>query len=207
MTKPSEKRAAWLALYVMPHELVLRQRLRAYRLTGFDIDDVVQETYAILAALDSVEHIRDARQYAYRTACSIILNQMKRRRTVSITPVADIKEIAGTSDEPSPEAIASDRERLREVEHALKKLPQRVYDVFMLRKIEGLSQREVAQRLGISENTVEKCMVQGLQMLVIALRSDGKVAAGHLYNEATTSKGASTVSIKSGHRIDTDDAT
>lgn len=184
MTTP-HNRAAWLARHVMPYELSLRQRLKAYRVVGLDIDDVVQEAYAILSALESVEHIRSPQQYAYQTACSIILNQMKRMRTVSITPVPHIEELAGTSDAPSPEAVVSDRECLRNVEEALKRLPQRVHDVFRLRRIEGLSQREVAERLGISENIVEKSMVQGLQMLVIALRRDGKTSAIYPFSKRT----------------------
>lgn len=206
MVTPSDRRAAWLARYVIPHELTLRQRLRSYRFPGLDIDDVVQEMYAILAALESVSHIRDPRQYAYRTACSIILSQMKRSRTVPIIPVADIKELAGKSDEPSPEAIVSDRERLRDVENALKQLPSRVYDVFMLRRIEGLSQREAAQRLGISENIVEKCMVQALQLLVIALRNSGKILPVYPPGAPTTSD-TSTNSLITVRKIDPDEKT
>jgi DNA-directed RNA polymerase specialized sigma24 family protein len=36
----------------------------------------------------------------------------------------------------------------------------------VLRKVEGLSQREVAARMGIGEDTVERQMVQGMRALV-----------------------------------------
>jgi RNA polymerase sigma-70 factor (ECF subfamily) len=34
-----------------------------------------------------------------------------------------------------------------------------------MRKIEGLSRREIAQRLGVSEKTVEKQLTQGVRAL------------------------------------------
>lgn len=150
------------------------------RFKGIDVDDVIQEMYVTLSGLKSVENIRNPKQYAYQTAYSIVLTQLQRSRVVSITPVADLDIFAAKSEAPSPEAAASTREELRGVTEALKTLSRRVYEVFTLRRIEGLSQREVAQRLGISENIVEKCVAQGVADLAIALRRGGKLPLNRL---------------------------
>ena len=46
---------------------------------------------------------------------------------------------------------------------AVNGLPPKCRDVFVLRMIEGLSQREIAERLGITVSTVEKHLARGLR--------------------------------------------
>jgi RNA polymerase sigma-70 factor (ECF subfamily) len=176
MGKSPSDRAIWLARFVMPCELALRRWLGHHRLTGLDVDDVIQETYAILSGLKSVEDIRDPKRYAFQTAYSVILAQVRRSRIVSITTVADLDFVGAIADVPSPECQACDRDELRNVAQALSTLPQRVRDVLILRRVEGLSQREVAERLGITENTVEKCVARGVQALMSAFKRGGKAA-------------------------------
>ncbi len=176
MGKGPSDRAIWLARFVMPCELALRRWLRHHRLTGFDVDDVIQETYAILSGLKSVDEIRDPKRYAFQTAYSVILGQLRRSRIVSITTVADLDFLGAVADVPSPESQACDRDELRNVAHALGTLPERVREVMVLRRVEGLSQREVSERLGISENTVEKCVARGVQALMSAFKRGGKVS-------------------------------
>ena len=72
----SDDRAGWLALHVLPCEPRLRSWLARRRVVDLDIDDIVQETYAVLAELDSVAHIRNPRTYVYSVAHSIILQHV-----------------------------------------------------------------------------------------------------------------------------------
>lgn len=171
--RPNE-RALWLATYIIPYEMALRRWLTSRRFQGVDVDDVIQETYVVLAELKSVEHINNPMSYMFQVAYSIVLAQLKRSRIVSITTAADLDEIASIVNAPSPESQVGDREELALVEEVIKALPLRVREVFVLRKIEGISQREVAQRLGISENIVEKCVAQGLRTLVKSFNRGGK---------------------------------
>jgi RNA polymerase sigma factor (sigma-70 family) len=158
-------RAVWLAQHILPIEPALRRWLSRYSSAGLDTDDVVQETYAILAGLKSVVEIRDPKSYAFKTAQSIILAHLRRSRVVSITAVPDVDFIETIAREPSPETQACDRDELRNVYREMDALPARVRQVFLLRRVDGLSQREVAQRLGISENIVAKCVAAGVQAI------------------------------------------
>ncbi|WP_374036554.1 RNA polymerase sigma factor [Brevundimonas staleyi] len=149
----------------MPHEAALRAWLRNRKLPGLEIDDIIQETYSKLIALDSVAHIRNPRTYAFQTAHSVLVSQARRARVVSFELVADIDELAAIADDPSPERQIADRDELRRLGEAIAGLPGKIRDVFTLRRIEGLSQREVATRLGLSESTVEKHMSRSLLLL------------------------------------------
>jgi RNA polymerase sigma-70 factor (ECF subfamily) len=58
------------------------------------------------------------------------------------------------------------REQLRLVQRLIDNLPARCRGVFLLRRIEGLSQRQTAERLGVSENVVEKEVARGLRLIM-----------------------------------------
>ncbi len=61
-----------------------------------------------------------------------------------------------------PEQMFALRQQLAAVERALGKMPPRCREVFVLRKLEGLSHAEIAGRLGIAEKTVERHVTRGL---------------------------------------------
>jgi len=156
-------RAQWLAHAILPHEAGLRQWLG--RAAGPDIDDLIQETYAVLAALPSVEHIENPRAYMFRTAHRLLLQQLRRSRIVSIQAMADIEILGLEVDAPSPERQAADRQELQRVADAMAALPARCGEAFRLRKVEGLSQRAIAERMGLSESTVEKHIAKAVKIL------------------------------------------
>ncbi|MBB3761651.1 RNA polymerase sigma factor [Xanthomonas arboricola] len=160
------QRAAWLATQVLPHEPALRRWLRKHAPGNVDCDDVIQETYAILAGLGEVGHIANPRAYLFTAAQSVLLQQVRRARIVSIESVAEIERLDITQDERSPERHAIAGQELRRIGEALAALPDKCRQVFLLRKVDGLSQREIAARLGISEDTVEKHIVKGLRLLM-----------------------------------------
>ena len=61
-----------------------------------------------------------------------------------------------------PETVARNQE-LELLTQAIQSLPERCRQVLTLRRLYGLSQKEIAARLGISENTVEKQMGKGIR--------------------------------------------
>ena len=88
MNLPYVARNRWLAEHVLPHEAMIRARLRRLtRDSKSDIDDVIQETYAILARLESVEGIRNPRTYALQVAKSVFLQSIRRRNLPMIIEV------------------------------------------------------------------------------------------------------------------------
>jgi RNA polymerase sigma factor (sigma-70 family) len=163
-----EGRAQWLAANVLPHERALRAWL-ADRTGGADIDDVVQETYAILAGLPTVAQIHNPRAYAFQVAQTVVLQRLRRAAIVRIDAVEEIERLSISNDEPSPEQLVSDRQELRQVAMLIAALPPKCRQAFLLRKVEGLSQREIARRMGVSEGTVEKHIAKGVRLLMDAM--------------------------------------
>lgn len=165
MARVSDDRALWLARYVLPHEPALRAWLHGRQPPGLEVDDIVQETYARLIATESVEAIRNVKAYTFQAAHSVIASHLRRAKVVSFQTVSDMDELGATTNEPSPEEQAIGHQELQRLARAIARLPGKTRDVFVLRRIEGLSQREVAQRLKLAESTVEKHMSRGFLLL------------------------------------------
>jgi len=169
-------RALWLAEHVLPGEAALRDWLQRRLPVRQDVDDVIQETYAILAALADVSHVRQPRAYVYSVAQSVVLQQLRRAQVVSIEAVAEIERVAIGGEEACPERTASSRQELARIGALIDSLPDKCRQAFVLRRIEGYSQREIAQRMQISENTVEKHICKGIRVLMDSMKRDGKDA-------------------------------
>jgi RNA polymerase sigma-70 factor (ECF subfamily) len=176
MTRDFDERARWLARAVLPHEPALRAWLGHRRVVDLDIDDIVQETYATLVSLESIDAIRDARSYTFQVAFSILAMHVRHARVVPMHSTADIEQLAIEAPEPSPERQVEDRDELRHLAEALASLPDKCRQVFLLRRVEGLSQREAAARLGLSEKTLEKHMARGIRHLMDVFGRGGKPA-------------------------------
>jgi len=170
----SDERAIWLGRQVLPHEPALRAWLSRRRLGGLDVDDIVQETYSRLMTAESVQHVHDTRSYTFQVAGSVVIDHLRRMKVVSIASMPDLDYLEVVSEEPSPERQVIDRDELHRLATMIARLPGRVRDVFTLRRVYGLSQREVAEKLEIAESTVEKHMARGFLLMLEQFKDGGK---------------------------------
>lgn len=179
MTASRHDRSHWLARHVLPHEPALRRWLRGFSTIGdADIDDLVQETYAVLATRVSVDEIADPRAYAFQTARSLFLQSVRRAKIVSIHAVADVADLDVPDDAPSPFQHVAGREDLRQLAAAIDSMPPQTRRAFQLRRVEGLSQREVAAATNLAESTVEKHIGRGIRILMAQFGRGGKASRG-----------------------------
>jgi RNA polymerase sigma factor (sigma-70 family) len=162
----SDARAKWLMKHALPLEPGLRTWLSSRSLPGIEIDDVVQETYCRLIQVADVDAIRSPKSYIFQAAFSVLVSHARRGRVVSMQALADIEELGLQVDTPSPEQQAIDRDELYRLAQAMAMLPGKIGEVFRLRRVHGLAQRDVALRLGLAESTVEKHMRRGLLLLL-----------------------------------------
>ncbi len=167
-------RARWLEQHILPHEAALRAWLAGRVVPRLDVDDIVQEVYAIMASLDFVENIKYPKAYAFKVAMSIASTHVRRSRIVPIMTLRDVDTLGAADAMPSPEQEVSDRDELRRVGEAIELLPAMCRKVFVLRRIEGLSQRQIAVRLGIAEKTVEKHISKAVRIMMDIFGRGGK---------------------------------
>ncbi len=184
----ANERALWLARNVLPHEPALRAWLQRRRVWGLEIDDIIQETYAKLSAIERVDHIRDPKTYTFQIAHSVVLTFLRKARVVSVQSITRLEFLDIAQDEPDQETLTGDREELQRVGECIAALPGKIRDVFILRRVEGLPQKQVAERLGLAESTVEKHMSKAFQLLSASIGRGGKAALGASRKESTSKR-------------------
>ena len=163
-------RYRWIATHILPHESELRGWLRR-RLRSFgdnDIDDVVQEAFARIWGADFAT-IRNGRAYLYATVRHLVAEYARRSRIVPIELLGEIESLNLISEEPEPERRLSARQELDRLRMIVAALPVQCRRVFELRKFEGLSHRDVARRMGLSEKTIENHLTRALARISAAL--------------------------------------
>ena len=160
----------WVGGQVMPHEGDVRLWLRKSRVPEGDIDDLIQEAYCRMAALDSVEHIARPAGYFFQIVRNLLIEQIRRSRVVRFDTAVEIEAFPG-GDEASPERITAARRELERVQSLMADLPDRCRRIVELRKIHGMSQRDIARTMGVSESIVENDCVKGLRLILKGLRN------------------------------------
>ena len=196
MTQDYRERGRWLARNVLPHEALIRLKLRAMCLYDLDIEDVIQEMYARFMTHAALDSIRFPRQYALLVARGIIVDHVRHSRVVSITSSGDLELLEIAEPEANSEERMEFQQEVRLVLAALDALPKLSRDILVLRRVEGLPQKEVAFRLQISEKTVEKHMANGVRLLIKLFGRGGK----QRINPSTISEAASAEDVYSKPR-------
>jgi len=134
-----------------------------------DVSDLRQDIY-----IRVYESARNAlppapRALLFTTARNLMTDRVRRNRVVSIEYVQDFEGLNPLVDEISPERRVGAREELQVLARALDSLSDKCRSVIWLRRVEGLSQRQTAERLGLEEGAVESQLARGVRALAKAV--------------------------------------
>jgi RNA polymerase sigma factor (sigma-70 family) len=165
------EKTRWLAEEVQPFEVPLRAYLSRVLPSRDDVDDLVQDTYVrILKAKEKglIRHVKALLFAIARNAARDFLRTKDNANIVPITESAAFYVLEG--GETLVERVCR-QEELALLTDAINSLPERCREVILLRKIKGLSQREIAELLGIAEHTVESLAAKGVSRCADYLRA------------------------------------
>lgn len=156
------EQARWFAEEVQPHEPDLRAWL-GRRFPGLsDVDDLVQDSFLKLVRARNSGRVAEARPYLFAVARNAALDRFRRDRVSGLGRAVDADSVALVGESADAAAL-SDRDRqMTMLTEAIEALPTRCRLVLKLRKLQGLSHREIAGRLGVSENTVNAQIAKGV---------------------------------------------
>jgi len=169
MTEPELD--AWFVREVLPLEASLMQFLNRNWRDSSEVEDFCQDVYVKVYEAARQEPPKSVRPFVFAIARNLLINKVKRAQIVPIETAADLDALNIAVDEPGAERSAIARDELRAVQSALERLPRRCREAVTLRKIEGLSMREIAARMGISLKTVDAHLVEGSALLADILYS------------------------------------
>jgi len=135
--------------------------------------DVVQDVWLRSSQTAPAEPILNARAYLYRVAANLATDHLRRQRLHS-RHIADDDPTAVPSAQPGPDLALASREEYAILREAIRDLPDKCRTAFLLSRDGGLTMRQIADRLGISDKTVEKHIAKALLHCRRRLREAGR---------------------------------
>lgn len=170
---PRVAAARWFAEEVHPHDLQLKSYLRGSFPSVRDVDDIVQESYLRVWRRQLAQPIASAKSFLFSVARRLAIDELRHRRRSPIDGVADLASVRVFDAQPVASEAACSNEELELLLDAIESLPPRCREIVILRKLHGLSQKEIAVRMGIAERTVEVQGTKGLDRCEEFLRRRG----------------------------------
>ncbi len=178
----------WFIREILVHEASLSAYLRRSWSRPDEVHDLRQEIYVRVYEAAGKALPTAPKSFLFATARHLMTDRLRRGRVVSIEAVGDLDALHVLVDEACPERVCGGRQVLRRLAEAFDRLPDRCREVVWLRRVEELSQKEAAMRMGISEKTVEKHLAKGMRLLAGA------------YHDGGPARPAATASQPTGHR-------
>ena len=178
----SSAKRAWLLDEFLACRSAL-SRVLGRILNRHDIDDILQETFIRACAAAEKTEIRHPRSFMLKTARNLALNHVgtayNRRTQVEDFSSGDVSISEVSLIVESVEAELESKERFLGFCRVVRALPPQCRRVFVLRKVYGFTQQEIAVYLHISESTVEKHVVKGLLLCKASMKEMGYMSGRH----------------------------
>lgn len=159
----------WFTHEVLPLGPMLMRFLQRNKCNAAEIADLSQEAYARVYEAAQRERPHQVKPFLFQVARNLMIDRLRKQSVVSLEAMADFEWLNIPDDKPTSEQTLVARQELRLLQAALHDLPPRCRQVVMMRRIEGLSQKEVADQLGITIETVQTQIAKAMRLLAQAM--------------------------------------
>ena len=159
-----------------------------------EIEDIVQETYVRICQIENKETINSPKSFMVKTAKNLALDYIKQANVKLVDTGTDFDELEYLLTDVNKDEMYEKAVSNHEFSHfcdAIRQLPVQCRKVFVLKKVYGYSQREIAKKLNISESTVEKHIAMGIKRCTLFMRTSLNNPQEQKDPSTKTSKGGS----------------
>jgi RNA polymerase sigma factor (sigma-70 family) len=158
----ANERHEWFLKQIFRHGAALHRYLRRFTSGAEDIEDLVQETYVRIYAIEDRDAVDSPRALLFRIAHNLAIERSRRQVARATDNVGDFYALNTNTPEAPPDEQIDARRRFQSFCAAVDRLPPLCRRVFVLRKVYKLSHTEIAEVLGVSHSTIEKHVAKGL---------------------------------------------
>lgn len=160
---------SWFKREILVHEEALVRYLARCWPNPGDIVDLRQDTYVRVYEAAAKARPQAPKSFLFTTARHLMTDRFRRQRIVAIDAVGDLDALNVMIEELTPEERTGAHQDLRRLAEAIDSLPPRCREAVWMRRVDDLPQKEVAARLGVTQKTVEKHVMKGMQLLARAM--------------------------------------
>jgi len=161
----------WFKREILLHEDILMRFLARVWPRRDELPDIRQEAYARVYEAAQKARPQAPKAFLFTTARHLMADRIRRERIVSIQAGGESDYLNVLVDEISPEQRVSGNQELVRLARAFDRLSPNCREVVWLRRVKELSQKEVADRMGLAEKTIEKYLRQGARLLAHYMRT------------------------------------
>lgn len=139
---------------------------RVQRLVGHDgAEDVAQKVWLKVQAVRDIPPIEDKKAYLWRLAHNLAVDQISETTRQDRLIERSRALLWGSEYEIDPERILASQGMLRRIGDAISAMPELTRTILRLTRIDGLTQRETAEKIGVSTTTVENHLRKALSVM------------------------------------------
>lgn len=158
---------------IRPHEAAVRGYLQS-TFPAVDPDDVVQESYLKLLRAKTLGHVASAKAYFFSVARNTAITIFRRNQIYAATPIYDLPDSYILQDGADVSESINAEHRHELVIQAVDLLPARCRDILQFAVFHGMSNAEIATKLGLAEVTVRVQLARGMKRIVGYIREQGE---------------------------------
>lgn len=156
----------WYAEHLKPHEGMLRAWLSSRFGSVDEAEDIVQEALFRVLEARRNRDIRSPKAFLFTTARNVALMRLRKKEVRNEIALVDLNWMdIQDNDAIDISAALARNEELEMLTKAIQSLPTRCRQILTLRKIYGMSQKQIAKELNISVSTVESQGTIGLRKI------------------------------------------
>lgn len=178
-THGSQSLGTGVYLAYRSHESALKRFIRRFMRCPSDVEDIAQEAFLRAYAAERSRPIEQPKSFLFRIAKHVALSQLSRKARQITDYIEDSDATAVISPDGSAEDEVSASQTLGLHCEAVAALAPQCRQVYLLRKVHGLSHKEIAEHQGIAVSTVEKHLMKAVEQCDRFVRARTEARAGH----------------------------
>lgn len=154
----------WIRSEIAPYAMEVRRWLCQRFPTVSDVDEIIQDGFVKMVDRQRKSPIAYPKPFLFAVCRNLAIDYLRKHKVVNFENLGDHLDntVLSTEAEGIQNAL-SEKEHREIMMQAINQLPHKCRRIFLLRKVEGLPLKKIAQRLGISTKTVEVQISIGLK--------------------------------------------
>jgi len=170
MPLENTEQGRWFGEELQPHEAELRAWLRKRFPSELDFDDIVQD--AFVSAWKAYEEgvLRSPKAFLFGAARNLALRSLRTRKVRGYDTMVQIEDCDVLDEKADVLETVVRNQELQILTLAIQSLPERCRQIFTLRKVYGMTQREIASKLELSPRTVNAQITNGLHKCALFVK-------------------------------------
>lgn len=141
----------------------LRRFISRHLVTSNDIDDIAHEAFLRAYEVEKSRKIDEPSAFLFRIARNLIFSEAKKKSRKITDYIEDIEYLDVLLTDDSLEDNLMAQQKVGILCEAVASLPPQCRRVFLLKKVYGMSQKEIAENMGIAVSTIEKHLSKSIR--------------------------------------------